>query len=1224
MKILVEGTCFIKNKDIKEHTYAIYESNQLIISNLQTSKSRGFELIGNEKPNSFQILHNEAIPFCLQISLFDTYEVHTLLMMGFKSLQDFSSFIKLLVEYNYTQIPTDFSKFETKLSSKKYTDWNQTDISEWLSYISVGEFTLGELYEGILVPHISKGANLAHLDLEILSILGVNEEHGKVLLHECSKLTYSNYRSTDALMSFKLSKLCADVEQDEISILNKERDLFYSLGNPTEIQSTYLSLTPHQYLHPNCEKSKNLKSIPVRLIFTEIVYNSSELSLISSLSGLISGIPMTDFNDRRFAFKSALIIGPFYLEFTDTSLCVPKRITSEVQGLFERIQPIATCDLKLSSIVTKLSKLISEWNTKYSFVSVDYSDKKKEGNCISFVEKVLSTLNVKLKFNGALGNFVREMKEFGDSTASIYPGVEFEKKFNFHKMQDIFDHLEFDDKISEIFEMEPNVDKKFPHDYLIVQAIDLAFWIRFIFTNDEIYEPMMDHKISLCSCFKKKFFDKIPIELWSEDSEDFKKSLRRKKSSITNLKIKSANSLVKKKKLRLDFDNKDEKEYFRKYCEEKLMIEYFLYYEIYMKYIEEENLDNKYKLGKSIYEDFIIEDSKNQIYLSKKLLTKVKKFCKTDSTRGFQMVYKEVCAGLQPAYDNFLKSNYKNEFIQKEKQEVVDEEDLLPATFDQLLKSKVEHQLFTKYVSNTFGRDYIECYHDIQEYEKTKDEIVFRDIERIYCKKFGSHFVVHNPTVYEEIMHEEFNDDSIEELKSYLYRILYEEYYPRFVNSQIWKDHIHLSVSLKKDTKFQNRYTIIQKEKEDKTFTKTELLTVKHKLSGEIFKAKKIVSSKTFLSKQSIEYLEKTQHDNILKLIEIFHEEEQSFDTSSLTIITNTFDISLNEFLEKTTEYIQEIFLLGYFREMLSAMEEFHKNSKYFDEGELIEENIYIQTMYDKILIDPGFYNELNEIPSYLQIPEEETSEKSNIYMLGFLFIRMISLLPIERIQELFDNTPKYNKEFSSTKGQNLIDEIKKLKTEYSSSILNLVLQMIEINPNNRPNLKELIDQFTLIYQKLTKDNLRKESMSLAELNGPKKALIKEELQRRYLKAWTRSEYTTETVLFYEDVMLFSKMESNQERLGKAMEIYDSYFHEHSDLEINISGDARRKIAMEIEQSKLNGFVDDEIFHEAQNHVVQTLFINGFIRFTLCAIGLEWKEYREKLAKETKKRVQQV
>ena len=307
----------------------------------------------------------------------------------------------------------------------------------------------------------------------------------------------------------------------------------------------------------------------------------------------------------------------------------------------------------------------------------------------------------------------------------------------------------------------------------------------------------------------------------------------------------------------------------------------------------------------------------------------------------------------------------------------------------------------------------------------------------------------------------------------------------------------------------------------------------------------------------------------------------------------------------------------------MSAIEEFHKNSKFFAEGELVEENLYIATMYDKIYIDPGFYCELNEVPSYLQPPEGNIlSEKSDIYMLGFLFIRMISLLSTETIQELIDNTPKYNKDLksgSSLKSHNIIDEIKKLKTEYSVSLLNLVLQMIEPNANQRPTLQELINQFTLIYQKIAKENPRKESMSLVELDGPQRTLIKDDYQRRYLKAFARSEYTAETVLFYEDARIFSKLETHQERYSKAMEIFESYLYSSSELEINLSSDLKKKIAFEIEQSKIDGFIDDTIFDEVQNHVVQTLFIGGFVRFSLGAIGLEWKEFREKLAKESKK-----
>ena len=40
LKILLEGTCLMKTKDWKEHNYTIYESNQMIITNIQVRKKK--------------------------------------------------------------------------------------------------------------------------------------------------------------------------------------------------------------------------------------------------------------------------------------------------------------------------------------------------------------------------------------------------------------------------------------------------------------------------------------------------------------------------------------------------------------------------------------------------------------------------------------------------------------------------------------------------------------------------------------------------------------------------------------------------------------------------------------------------------------------------------------------------------------------------------------------------------------------------------------------------------------------------------------------------------------------------------------------------------------------------------------------------------------------------------------------------------------------------------
>jgi ASC-1-like (ASCH) protein len=176
---------------------------------LQSGKSSAYELIQQEAQNSFQILlvhifiifkrQTEKVPFCISVNITDVQGQASNLLLHFKSLKEYTKFKKLLKEFNFQQIPTDFTKLESKLSSKsiflkikkkEMIEWTQMDLCEWLSYLFVGEFSLGRLYEDFLVPHIAKGSNLCHLDSEILNILGVSEQHRNVLIHEIETLQF--------------------------------------------------------------------------------------------------------------------------------------------------------------------------------------------------------------------------------------------------------------------------------------------------------------------------------------------------------------------------------------------------------------------------------------------------------------------------------------------------------------------------------------------------------------------------------------------------------------------------------------------------------------------------------------------------------------------------------------------------------------------------------------------------------------------------------------------------------------------------------------------------------------------------------------------------------------------------------------------------------------------------------------------------------------------------
>ena len=91
--------------------------------------------------------------------------------------------------------------------------------------------------------------------------------------------------------------------------------------------------------------------------------------------------------------------------------------------------------------------------------------------------------------------------------------------------------------------------------------------------------------------------------------------------------------------------------------------------------------------------------------------------------------------------------------------------------------------------------------------------------------------------------------------------------------------------------------------------------------------------------------------------------------------------------------------------QILNGLKHLHTEKKFFEIGELTEENIHLSALLSTIYIDPGFfYVTEDEIPNYLEeIEDEEKSAESDIYQCGFLFLRLITLLEREEIDEIFN-----------------------------------------------------------------------------------------------------------------------------------------------------------------------------------------------------------------------------
>jgi hypothetical protein len=114
------------------------------------------------------------------------------------------------------------------------------------------------------------------------------------------------------------------------------------------------------------------------------------------------------FLNLKGMFHSALSVGPWYLEWTNRALCIPKKCYS--QAALVALDVDSHLELVDADIVIeKISEVIARWNVLHPY-------DKKENNCQVFVDDLLLALDIdpNQKFKGQLGEYVKKLRTKGE------------------------------------------------------------------------------------------------------------------------------------------------------------------------------------------------------------------------------------------------------------------------------------------------------------------------------------------------------------------------------------------------------------------------------------------------------------------------------------------------------------------------------------------------------------------------------------------------------------------------------------------------------------------------------------------------------------------------------------------------------------------------------------------------------------------------------------------
>ncbi len=233
------------------------------------------------------------------------------------------------------------------------------------------------------------------------------------------------------------------------------------------------------------ELSQPLKDkIKVKLLISETRDGSSSLRQL--LSPILSTLQVSP---QFGLFHSALILGPWLLEFNNSSLITPRKCYSKSAILASDIENHLQI-IELDVVIDKLCDVISYWN-----VFVEYDKRKR--NCQHFVDDLLRHLEIKVHFEGQLLDFVEKLRNKGICKKKYTIPLEL---FNSPQLQNYLkeipkeciskaksskmtkiefkNHAMLDDFVNELIMIEPQFHEKYKDDYFLLKSMDRAFWLR--------------------------------------------------------------------------------------------------------------------------------------------------------------------------------------------------------------------------------------------------------------------------------------------------------------------------------------------------------------------------------------------------------------------------------------------------------------------------------------------------------------------------------------------------------------------------------------------------------------------------------------------------------------------------------------------------------------------------------------------------------------------------
>eukprot|EP01080_Neovahlkampfia_damariscottae_P010541 gene10540-3060_t len=225
------------------------------------------------------------------------------------------------------------------------------------------------------------------------------------------------------------------------------------------------------------------KELKIKLLFVD---HMKDDNFQNNIRKLISPVISEIGDYSKFGlFHTALLIGPWLLEWTDSALCIPRKCVSKAAFLTADVGEITTKE-SLESIRDKLAKVIIDWNVNYGYTTISMH-KKNAGNCQDFLDSIFLELGLEFKFEGALGEFIKSLKKNGTAKLKYPVSDEIKTKFDISENEIEFKtHQELDIFVKKLFKKDFTFDLSYKGDYNLLKSFDRAFWLKHLKCRNEL------------------------------------------------------------------------------------------------------------------------------------------------------------------------------------------------------------------------------------------------------------------------------------------------------------------------------------------------------------------------------------------------------------------------------------------------------------------------------------------------------------------------------------------------------------------------------------------------------------------------------------------------------------------------------------------------------------------------------------------------------------------